>query len=58
MLGFLFWGAISWLSPGSPDAGEDGYTPSECAGLRGYMQRDDIGTIDKADAIDEYSANC
>lgn len=57
-LGVLAWGVLSLLAPGSPDVGEGGYSPAECAGLRGYMQREDIGPLDRADAIDDYTAHC
>lgn len=58
ILGLLVWGGIHWLSSDSTKPGVDGYTPSECVGLRAYMQRDDIGIVDEADAIDDYTANC
>lgn len=37
---------------------QDGYSDTDCGGLAGFMTRDDITSIEKADAINEYQANC
>ncbi|AWB91156.1 hypothetical protein C3E78_02365 [Aeromicrobium chenweiae] len=44
-----------------PDGGEDEavvYTDADCGGLLGFARRDDITSVEKANALDEYSANC